>query len=796
MESLAIVLRRIPLFATLPPGSFAKIIADLREETYEAGAVICFEGDEASDFYIIKSGQADVYVNRGGNERELVAVNGPNEWFGERALFSDRPRSATVVARSAMTVWRLTKEKFDGLMEENPRLIMQFTQVLSDRLYRGNQELSKVNAAFVQQISCLIDAEPPEMCSLLLQGAAFRALDPGMLRAVLGEGAADTLLRHAAELPAVTSRRDGKLVFSDAVREFLLARAKRDLGFESVHDLQARGAAYFEQAGQWDHAVDLFIHAERFHDAARLVAAHADEIFRDERFDALQAWIAELPPDVSWAFLADVRRRFDERQAARSLASQGPVARKARIPAEAWTLLGGIIGVVGGVALWLTPPPEGLDLAGMKMLGLLAWAAAFWAFDVLPDYVVGLGLIIGWIVFGVVPAEVAVSGFTTSPFFLIIGVLGIGASLQSSGLLFRLALQVLQRFPLTHRGQWLGLALSGTAITPGIPDVTCGIAIASPIILALSDSLGYKHRSNGSAGIAMAAVLGFGQMSPFFLTGAAENLLAWGLLPEATRAGISWVGYFEAALPLAIVTFVLAFISTMLLLPTEIQPTVSRGLIATQIEALGPVSRAEAVNGAVLLGAIIGWVTAPYHGIDVAWVAMIGLAVLLSANYLDRGSFRAGIYWDFIFYLGAVLSLTSVVHTVGVDKWVVGLLTPILAPLAQNPKMFLFFVAIAVMAARFVLPSFPLVSVLVLTLAPIAMPAGIDALALILVICTCVCVWFLPYQSPYYLALYFGTKEKAFTHGQVRPVAWSYGLIYLIAIVVALPYWHWLGLIQ
>jgi DASS family divalent anion:Na+ symporter len=272
-------------------------------------------------------------------------------------------------------------------------------------------------------------------------------------------------------------------------------------------------------------------------------------------------------------------------------------------------------------------------------------------------------------------------------------------------------------------------------------------------------------------------------------------LLAWGLLPDTVRLQITWMSWLQAALPLAVVTFGLAFLATMLLLPPETQPTVSRGLIETQIEALGPLSMAELINGLVLLGAVAGWVTAPYHGVDVAWVAMSGLAILLAANFLDRATFRSGIYWDFLFYLGAVLSLTSVVRHLEVDAWVIQLLTPVLEPMSARPNLFLMVVAAAIFAARFILPSFPLVSVLVITLVPIAMPAGISALALTLVICTTVAVWFLPYQSTYYLALYFGTKEKAFSHGQVRLLAWSYGLIYLSAIAAALPYWRYLGLL-
>lgn len=208
----------------------------------------------------------------------------------------------------------------------------------------------------------------------------------------------------------------------------------------------------------------------------------------------------------------------------------------------------------------------------------------------------------------------------------------------------------------------------------------------------------------------MAALLGFGQMGPFFLTGAAENLLAWGLLPETARAHITWGSWMLAALPLAVVTFSVAFTLTHFFFPPEFQPTISRGLIETQIEALGPPSRAEIVNGAVLVAAMVG-------------------------------------------------------------------------------------MTLAVFAARFILPSLPLVSLLTLTVVPVAAAAGISPRALILVICTTVTVWFLPYQSTCYLALYFGTKEKAFSHGQVRLLAWSYGVIYLLAILVAIPYWWLLGLL-
>ncbi len=797
MESLATVLRRIPLFAALPPGGLAKIIADLREEHFPAGAVVCFEGDEAHDFYIVKSGELEIAVNRGGDVRETVAVIGADQWFGERALFVDRRRSATVTARVDVELWRLTKEKFDGLIEENPWLILHFTQELSDRLYGRNQELSKIQAAFNAQMDFFFKACTPAEQRLLLKTSVLHPLDATVVTALTGDTEAPAVLARLARDTPFVSLRDGVPNYPEAIRDALTTRLAQEVGADSIFALHTQAADAYLRADQWPRAMDHLLAGEAFADALTLLNTRVDESFLAEHPDALLGWLSRFPAPYADA-LSALRERLDETlhpgdDAEDDSSSTGRLDRL--LSPTGRRSMGAILGIAGGIAFATLPPLQGLDATSMHMLGLLAWAVVFWVFDVLPDFVVGIGLILGWILLAIVPPTVAVSGFTTSPFFLIIGVLGMTASLQRSGILFRLALHILRAFPLTYRGQALGLSLSGTGITTCIPDTTAGTAIAGPIILALSDSLGYRRRSRGSAGLAMAALLGFGQMSPFFLTGAAENLLAWSLLPEAARTQITWGGWLIAALPLAVTTFVLAFIATMLKFPPEFQPTVSRGLIETQIEALGPLSRAELINAAVVVGAMAGWISVPMHGVDVAWIAMIGLGCLLSLNLLDRLAFRAGINWDFLFYLGAVLSLTSVVRELHIDAWVIDQVAPRLQPLAASPGWFLFVTMLAVFAARFILPSFPLVSLLTMTIVPIAMEAGIAPLPLILIICTGVTVWFLPYQSTCYLALYFGTKEKAFSHAQVRPLAWLYGVIYLIAVVVSIPVWRAMGLL-
>lgn len=793
MESLAVVLRRVPLFADLPPGSFAKVIADLREEIVEPGTVVCSEGDLATDFFVIRSGEVLVYVDRATGERELVDTIGPNQGFGEAALFHERRRSATIVARTHVELWRLPKDKFTSLIEENPWIILHFTGVVLDRLHAENRQLAQLIQVSRAQADGALAQEPAEELSAFEALSILETLETPTVAALVGDAAdAEALLARLADRSDLIKQGKHGAQFISAVRENLKARLLARVGEDGVRVLHRRAAVALLGADERASSIDHRLAAADFDEAVTEITEHLPELVATEGIGRVEAWLSLVPPMQDQSVKAEeLARRIAELHAHDIVTNASAVKAGSR----GATIFGVLLAAAAAGMVAFVIPMPGLATEGRQMLALLAAAVVLWALDTLPDYVVGLAMMLAWIVLGTVPSEIALSGFTSSPFFLITGVLGLAAGLQASGLLFRMALHIIRRFPPTHVGQVTGLALSGTAITSCVPDVTSGVAIAAPITLALSDSLGFERRSRGSTSIAMAAVLGFGQMSPFFLTGAAENLLGRALLPAAAQAEVTWMAWLMAALPLGLVTFFGGLAATLLLYRPEQSPRISRAMLDAQLEALGKPSRAEIFNGVVLCAAVVGWLTSPYHGIDVAWVAMGGLTILLAANMLDRVAFRASIYWDFLFYLGTVLSLTGVVRHLGIDTWLIHLIEPTISPLVQHPMALLLLLAVSIYAARFVLPSFPLVSLLVLTVVPITSAAGIQPIVLLIVLSTAVSVWFMPYQSPYYLALYFGTKEQAFTHRQARPMAWVYGAIYLAAIAAGVPFWRMLGLL-
>ena len=76
----------------------------------------------------------EVVLERGEDQGLVVAELGPKEGFGEMALLTDQPRSATVTASTDVDTWSLSATAFQVLLSENLSLALHFNRILSQRL--------------------------------------------------------------------------------------------------------------------------------------------------------------------------------------------------------------------------------------------------------------------------------------------------------------------------------------------------------------------------------------------------------------------------------------------------------------------------------------------------------------------------------------------------------------------------------------------------------------------------------------------------------------------------------------
>jgi CRP-like cAMP-binding protein len=129
------LLQRVPLFAGLPPGELEKLSSSFTEQTFEPGENAVFEGENASHFFVIESGEAVVTVH--GQERTRL---GPGDYFGDVAIIDQGGRSASISAATDLKCYGLTFRDFRPLVEHDARIAWPLLQEMAARLRTAERE--------------------------------------------------------------------------------------------------------------------------------------------------------------------------------------------------------------------------------------------------------------------------------------------------------------------------------------------------------------------------------------------------------------------------------------------------------------------------------------------------------------------------------------------------------------------------------------------------------------------------------------------------------------------------------
>ena len=128
------LLKSVPLFEHCSRRDLGKIAAITEEVAVEDGKVLITEGDRGREFFVIISGEVE--VRRRGRK---VAALGPGTYFGEIALLSQQPRTATVTAVTPLHVLVIGDQAFVDLLDEIPELWLKVARSLAERVAADEQ---------------------------------------------------------------------------------------------------------------------------------------------------------------------------------------------------------------------------------------------------------------------------------------------------------------------------------------------------------------------------------------------------------------------------------------------------------------------------------------------------------------------------------------------------------------------------------------------------------------------------------------------------------------------------------
>ncbi|MFB6356039.1 MAG: cyclic nucleotide-binding domain-containing protein [bacterium] len=128
------------------------------EAEYEPDHFLFAEEGPGDHLFIIKSGKVDLLKNTDQGTR-LVTTVGPGDIIGEMALVEDDARRSTSArARTEVTCWELTRDRFDSLLETNQSFRDRIIQLLSKRLRRTTESFARTKGIkdFLYEASLLI----------------------------------------------------------------------------------------------------------------------------------------------------------------------------------------------------------------------------------------------------------------------------------------------------------------------------------------------------------------------------------------------------------------------------------------------------------------------------------------------------------------------------------------------------------------------------------------------------------------------------------------------------------------
>ena len=123
------LLKKVPLFAGCSKAELREIALSADELELRDGHVLTREGSRGREFFVLVSGT--VGVTQGG---KTIADLGPGDWFGEIAILTHTPRTATVTATSPLRVLVVTDRAFRRVVETMPRIALKVLASVGQRL--------------------------------------------------------------------------------------------------------------------------------------------------------------------------------------------------------------------------------------------------------------------------------------------------------------------------------------------------------------------------------------------------------------------------------------------------------------------------------------------------------------------------------------------------------------------------------------------------------------------------------------------------------------------------------------
>jgi uncharacterized membrane protein len=137
------LLRQISIFEGLVEHDLEVLASHLAERRLRSGETVFTQGSPGSAMFIVSEGHVNIFLPGEASRRISLKDVGKGEYFGELALFDQKPRSASAITTSETVLFELNQETLKGYLATRPGAAVAILRTMAERLRETNVLLSE-----------------------------------------------------------------------------------------------------------------------------------------------------------------------------------------------------------------------------------------------------------------------------------------------------------------------------------------------------------------------------------------------------------------------------------------------------------------------------------------------------------------------------------------------------------------------------------------------------------------------------------------------------------------------------
>jgi solute carrier family 13 (sodium-dependent dicarboxylate transporter), member 2/3/5 len=474
------------------------------------------------------------------------------------------------------------------------------------------------------------------------------------------------------------------------------------------------------------------------------------------------------------------------------------------------------------LAIILMPVPEGLSIAGWRMMGVLLFSVIIWMSEAV-TYPVSAAIIMSVMTFllGLSPdpastkgalmgttkgLTIALGGFSNTAFALVGGAVFIAAAMMTTGLDRRIALFVLSRIGTTANRIIVGVIITGFVLSFFVPSTTARVSCLVPIVMGIIIALGIDRKSRFAAVLMIATAQADSIWNVGIKTAAAQNMIAVGFIKSQLGVNLSWMHWFTAAAPFAAIMSVVLFYVLIKVMPPE-KDLIADGhsVVKKALADLGPMKPEEKRLMALSVILLGFWATeGSFFGLEIhpfdassTTIAAISIMLLPRIGVMTWKQAQANVPWGTVLLFGVGISLGSALLSTQAVSWIAKMVVAVfglehLSSVLIIAALASFLIIIHLGFASATALAAAMIPIIISTLQSVKTP-GINVIGMTMILQWVISFGFiLPVNAPQNMVAYstdtFEVKDFIRTGIPLTIAA------YLVILLLSATYWKWLGL--